>query len=62
MKDLVRPLSKKHRLGTPVDSQHAKGSETYIKSAWEHFHLITLRDPDLENISLNDMLNLIGVS
>ena len=33
MKDLDRPLSKKHRFGTPLDSQHVKGSEPYIKFA-----------------------------
>ena len=33
MKDLDRPLSKKHRFGTPLDSQHVKESQTYIKSA-----------------------------
>ena len=33
MKDMDRALSKKHRFGTPLDSHHIKGSETYIKSA-----------------------------
>ena len=33
VKDLVRPLSKKHRFRTPFDSQHVKGSETLVKSA-----------------------------
>ena len=33
MKDLDRPLSKKHRFGTPLDSQHVNGSEPYIKFA-----------------------------
>ena len=32
-KDLVRPLSKKQRFRTPFDSQHAKGSQTLVKSA-----------------------------
>ena len=33
MKDLDRPLSKKPRFGSPLDSQHVKWSQTYIKSA-----------------------------
>ena len=33
MKDLDRPLSKKHPLVTPLDCQHVKVSLTYIKSA-----------------------------
>ena len=32
VKDLVRPLSKKHRFRTPLDSQHAKRSQTLRKS------------------------------
>ena len=31
--DLVRPLSKKHRLRAPSDSQHVKGSQTLLKFA-----------------------------
>ena len=43
MKDLDRPLSKKHRFGTPLDSQHVKGSQTYIKSGRDHFdHIFSL--------------------
>ena len=33
VKDLVRPLSKKHRFGTPVDSQHFKDTQILLKSA-----------------------------
>ena len=40
VKDLVRPISKKHRLRTPFDSQHVEGSQTLVKSVWEHFHQI----------------------
>ena len=40
VRDLVRPLSKKHRFRTPLDSQHVKGFQTLIKSAWQHFHHI----------------------
>ena len=32
VKDLVRPLSKKHRFRAPFDSQHVKGSHTLVKS------------------------------
>ena len=42
LKDLDRPLSKKHRFGPSLDSQHVKESQTYIKSAWAHFHHIFL--------------------
>ena len=38
VKDFVRPLSKKHRFRTPFDSQSVKGSQTLVKSVWEHFH------------------------
>ena len=33
MKDFDRPLSRKHHFGTPLDSQHIKGCQTYMKSA-----------------------------
>ena len=33
VKDLFRPLSKKHRLGTSFESQHVKLSQTLAKSA-----------------------------
>ena len=33
VKNLVRPLSKKHRSRTPFESQHVKGSQTLVKSA-----------------------------
>ena len=32
VKDLVRPLSKKHRFRTPFDSQHVKRCQTLVKS------------------------------
>ena len=70
VKDLVRPLSKKHRLRTPFDSQHVKGYQILLKSAWENFHHIfsslwefrNLDHPDFRNISCSDMFNLRGVS
>ena len=40
VKDLVRPLSKKHRVRTPFDRQHVKRAKTVLKSASEHFHQI----------------------
>ena len=60
VKDLVRPLSKKHRFRTPFDSQHVKGSQTVsdvVESTFIIF-LITLREPGLEYTTLSDMLNL----
>ena len=40
VKDFFTPLSKKHRLRTPLDSQHVKGSQTLGKSGGEYFHHI----------------------
>ena len=40
VKDLIRPLSKKHRLKTPFGSESVKGSQTLVKSEREHFHHI----------------------
>ena len=40
VKDLVRPLSKKHPFRAPFSSQHVKGSQTLVKSASDHFHHI----------------------
>ena len=40
VKDLVRPLSKKHRFRMPLDRQHVKGSQTLAKSASDKIHLI----------------------
>ena len=37
VEDLFRPVSKKRRFRTSFDSQHVKGSETLVKSGWEHF-------------------------
>ena len=33
VKDLVRPVPKKHRFKTSFDIQHIKGSQTLLKSA-----------------------------
>ena len=38
VKDLVRPL--KRRFRTSFNSQHVKGSQRLVKSAWEHFYHI----------------------
>ena len=40
VKDLFRPLCKKHRFRRSFGSQHVKGSQTLVKSAWEHFYHI----------------------
>ena len=40
VKNLVRPLFEKRRFRTSFDSQHVKGSQTLVKSAWEHFYHI----------------------
>ena len=40
VKDLVRPLSKKRSFRTSFQSQHFKGSQTLVKSAWQHFYHI----------------------
>ena len=37
VKDLVRLLSKKRHFRTSFKSQHVKGSQTLVKSAWERF-------------------------
>ena len=60
IKDLIRPLSQKHRFGTPFDSQHVKASETIVKSLQSTFIIffITLIEPALEYTSLIDILNL----
>ena len=38
VKNSVRPLSKKPSLRTPFDSQHGKGFQTLVESAWEQFY------------------------
>ena len=35
-------MPKKPLVGTLMDSQHVKGSETVLKSAWQYFWLIFL--------------------
>ena len=40
VKDLVRPLSKKHRFRTSFETQHVKLCQTLVKSASEEFHQI----------------------
>ena len=40
VKDLVRPLFKKHRFRNSFDNQHVKESQSLVKSASEHFHHI----------------------
>ena len=33
-------MSKKPRFRTPFHSEHAKGSQKLVKSAWQHFYPI----------------------
>ena len=40
VKDVLRQISEKHCFRTPFDSQHVKGSQRLMKSAWEHFYHI----------------------
>ena len=37
-KDLIGPLSKKHRFRTSFNSRHVKGMQTLLKSPWELFY------------------------
>ena len=37
VKDFVTPLSKKHTFRALFYSQHVRGSQTLVKSAWDHF-------------------------
>ena len=65
VKNLIRPLSKKQLFTKPFKTQHVKKSQTLVKSPSEHFHhvfFIIMGDPDLENMSLSDLLNRRGVS
>ena len=39
-KNLVKQMFKKPRFGTPLDSQHVKGSQTLAKSETTHFYHI----------------------
>ena len=39
-KNLVKQMFKKPRFGTPLDSQHLKGSQTLAKSETTHFYHI----------------------
>ena len=60
VKDLVRPISKKHRFRTPFDSEHVKLPEPLVKSSGEHFIIffITLGDLGFEYTFLSDILNV----
>ena len=40
VKELVRPLFKKHRLRNSFESQYIKGYQTLVKTAREHFYQI----------------------
>ena len=53
LKDLVRPLSKNQPFRAPFYSENVKGSQTLVKSSWEHFHHIfpSLRENRIWKIS-----------
>ena len=40
-KDMVIPMWKKPRFGIPFNIEHVKGSETLMKSEWQHFYHIS---------------------
>ena len=63
VKDLARPLSKKRRFTTSFDSQQVKGSQTLVKSAWEHFYhiLSSLWGEMICQISPSLKFEIIGV-
>ena len=63
LKDLVRPLSKNHfQFQNTFDTLHVPNSCKTCERALSSYLSITLREPDLENISLSDMLTLRVVS
>ena len=64
VKDIVRSLSNKRCFRTPLDSQHVKVFQTFVKSSRDlflTFFFIALRETDLENVSLCYMWNRRGV-
>ena len=56
VKDLVRPLSKKHRSRTLLDSQHVKESPTLAKPACDHFHHIFPRFWETLNLKISPLV------
>ena len=65
VKDLDRPLSEKNCFGTPLDSQHVKGSQNswnISMRALPSVFFIALREPDLQNISFSDRVYRRGAS
>ena len=40
VKDLVRPLFKKHRFRNSFENQHVKDSQSLVKAALDHLHHI----------------------
>ena len=46
VKDFVTPLSKKHTFRALFYSQHVRGSQTLVKSAWEHFIFFFFHDSE----------------
>ena len=63
-KDLVREMFKEPRFRRPFDSQHVKKCPKHLWNLHESSFIIfftTLRENDLENVSLSDTQNLRGV-
>ena len=58
VKNLVRPLSKKHDFRTPFVSPHVQASQILNKSPCL---FIVIREVDLENVSESYTLNVRGV-
>ena len=60
---MIRPLTKKRHVTTSFDSQQVKGSQTLVKSSWEHFyHIFPSRWGEIISIkSPWSKLEIIGV-
>ena len=52
VKDLVRPLTKKHRFRTHFDSQHVKESQALEKSTWDQFYHVFHQFEENKNSTL----------
>ena len=61
--DFFRLLSKKLRFRTPFQSQHVKGPQILLKSAWEHFHhmIYSLQGKVISKTSPLVMCEILGV-
>ena len=63
VKDFVRPISKKRSFRISFHSQHVKGSQTLVKSAWEPFYHIfsSLWEEIIWKISPSLKFEILGV-